>query len=354
MAISSLKTICFRDLTLEELENWMRDQGEQPFRARQLFQWLWQKGESDISRFSNLSMALRAKLTSLGYTEAVSLVQVTGDDPTRTRKLLVSLNDGHYVETVLIPNSDSATVCVSTQVGCPLACAFCATGKLGLKRNLTAGEIAQQVLLAQQLTSFRVNRVVFMGMGEPFANYEASLKAADILHSELGLGLGARRITISTAGVVPGIRRFIAEQRPYQLAISLNATTDELRDKLMPLNRRWPLDELLVVAREFSHNRRDVLTFEYVLLRGVNDSPADARRLIGLLGGLRCKLNLIPYNETEGDFKRPTENDVEYFFHYLRKAPFPVTIRWSRGRKVKAACGQLVAISQVVAEPSGG
>lgn len=263
-----------------------------------------------------------------------------------TRKLRLLLRDGQAVETVLIPDGDKLTQCLSTQVGCALGCTFCATATMGLGRNLEPGEMVDQVYRARALLpeQARVSNLVFMGMGEPLNNLDRVLRAIDILCTDLGANLSPRRITVSTAGVVPRIAELGRRNRNVGLAVSLNATTDAVRDRLMPINKRWPLGRLMEALRRFPLPRRRRITFEYVLIKGINDSEQDARRLPGLLSGIRSKVNLIPYNPCRADepFERPDHQRLEAFAEILRSKDLATFVRQSRGADIAAACGQLV------------
>jgi 23S rRNA (adenine2503-C2)-methyltransferase len=234
------------------------------------------------------------------------------------------------------------TLCISSQVGCPIDCKFCATGTMGLLRNLSVGEMIDQVLAVNRLSGERVTNVVVMGMGEPFLNYENLLSACALLCDEEATNLAQRRIVISTSGLIPKIMRFANEGHKYRLAISLNATTDEVRTRLMPLNKKYPIAKLLEAARAYVRASGNRITFEYVLMAGINDTPDDSARLRTLLTGIDCKVNLIPFNAVDGAFQRPSFQVIEDFFNHLKTAPFPVTVRWSKGDDIDAACGQLV------------
>ncbi|MBI5441451.1 MAG: 23S rRNA (adenine(2503)-C(2))-methyltransferase RlmN, partial [Deltaproteobacteria bacterium] len=302
------------ELDLPHFESYVQTLGEKPFRARQVMRWIYKCGVLDFAAMTDLSRDVRAKLRE----EAVlDLPRVSRElrSTDGTRKLVLELADGARIETVLIPDEDRLTQCVSSQAGCAMGCAFCRTGSGGLRRNLTAAEIVGQVLLAQTLlpAGTRVTNVVFMGMGEPLHNLEAVTRAFRVLSSDHGLNITRRRLTVSTCGLVDALKRLPEEVLP-SLAVSLNATTDEVRDRIMPVNRRYPIAELLGTLRELPLPSRARYTIEYVLLGGVNDTPEDARRLVKLLSSLRCKVNLIPYNPHEASpFRAPDQNAVEAF-----------------------------------------
>jgi 23S rRNA (adenine2503-C2)-methyltransferase len=271
-----------------------------------------------------------------------------------TTKLLMRLADGKQIESVFIPDTPSQTFCISTQVGCAMKCAFCLTGKMGIDRNLTAGEIAGQVrVLARELEMLDVRfNIVLMGMGEPLHNYDATMKALRILNDEHGLAIAARRITLSTVGVLPALERLATEPVMPNLAISLHSTTEEQRDMLVPINRKYGLKELLDACRRFPIKRRERITFEYVMLNEVNDTPEDARRLVKLLHGIRGKVNLLPLNEAAGiPFDRPSDVRVNTFARILSDHGITVSVRKSRGRDIRAACGQLITETKKTQAP---
>ncbi len=341
-----------KGMILPELQDWAVSIGEPPYRGAQLFDWLYRKGQTDPKAMDNLPKALREHLAQMCDLSTAFIAHATSSGQEPTRKYLMELRDGKQVETVSMLEQGRHTVCLSSQVGCNVDCHFCATASMGLVRNLTVGEIVDQYLLVQGDRPQPITNVVFMGMGEPLLNYDRVMAAADILHSPLGMDLGGQRITISTAGVVPKIVRFTEENRPYRFAISLNATTDAVRTQIMPINKTWPLAELLAAARAYADRPQRAVTFEYVLLAGINDAPQDARRLAVLLRGLSCKVNLIPYNELDplpgqpSPYRRPSRAAIETFIGALSGADFPVLTRWSNGTDIAAGCGQL-AVSQV-------
>lgn len=330
-------------LTRGELEAWASAQGEPAYRGRQVFKWLYQKRESNPAVWSDLPKTFRGLLAERAGIGCPAVVreEVSRDG---TRKFLFGLGDGERIESVLIPDQDRLTACISSQAGCALECAFCLTGVMGLKRNLGPGEIVGQVLALQDVAApgRAVSHIVLMGMGEPLANFGNVERALRILTDPDGPGFSPRRITLSTVGLVPGIRRLAASGLQVNLAISLSGTTDAQRDRLMPVNRRYPLKELLAACREYPLPPRRRITFEYVLMDGVNDSPEDARRLIGLLRGIQCKVNLLPLNESPlVPFRASPRHRVEAFQKILRAGGLTATIRESRGHDISAACGML-------------
>ncbi len=332
--------------TPAELRDAFVSEGVERFRAGQILRWIHARGVREFEQMSDLSRELRGQLGERWTTRALELerAQASSDG---TRKLVLRTSDGSLIESVLIPEDGRRTLCVSSQVGCSLDCTFCATAKLGFGRNLRAEEIVDQVLHGQDMLrdqGERLTHVVFMGMGEPLLNLREVVRAIRVMTDPGALGLSRRRITVSTAGVVPRMAELGREVK-VRLAVSLHATTDELRDRLVPLNRRFPLATLLQACRDYPLPPRDRLSFEYTLMRDVNDSDADARRLVRLLHGLRAKVNLIPLNEHPGtEFQRPRAERVEAFAERLAASGLTVSVRRSRGDDILAACGQLGAV----------
>jgi len=336
-----MEKINLKGMTLSELENFVKDVGIEPYRARQIFQWIYNKNVTSFEEMTNLSKWLRKKIAEKAEIPILKILRLNRSTKSGTIKFLFQLPDGKAVESVYMPDGSRRTVCVSSQVGCALQCRFCQTGKMGFKRNLKVWEIVDQVLAIERELKVNVTNIVLMGMGEPFHNYENVIRAAELFSHPEGLAIGQRKITISTSGLVPAIRRFTRENRRFKLAISLNATTDSVRSYLMPINKKYPLSELLDAVREYSSVSRNRVTFEYVLISGKNDSVEDARRLQRLLDGIRCKINLIPYNPTLLEFSAPDEETINRFIQELLDFPAPVTVRRSNGDDIDAACGQL-------------
>lgn len=324
-----------------ELMAFAESLGEKPFRGKQLFQWLYGRHIENFSEITSLSAKLRARLQEIAEIKTLQTVQRQISQRRDAEKFLFALDDGLRLESVLMHEGDRHTLCVSSQVGCPIDCQFCATGKMGLLRNLSAGEIVNQFLTVQRLAQQPITNVVVMGMGEPLLNYDELLQACYILSDEEGPNLAQKHIVISTSGLIPKIQRFMKEGHKFRLAISLNATTDEVRDRLMPLNRKWPIADLLAAAKEYALAAKQLVTFEYVLLAGVNDGVDDAKRLRQLLRDMPCKLNLIPFNAVDENFHRPSYEAIEAFYRQLQGLEIPVMIRWSKGDDIDAACGQL-------------
>ena len=332
------------ELECHELEAALTERDVEPFHARQLYRWIYKRGVTDIDRMTDLSRSLRAAIAADFVVSTPTVVHdVCSVDG--TRKFVLELADATRIEAVFIPDTPSMTFCISTQVGCAMACGFCLTGTMGLVRNLTAGEMAGQVRVLAAATGMLDHpfNIVLMGMGEPLHNYDQTMKALRILHAEPGLAVSPRRVTLSTVGIVPGLDRLAREPFMPNLAVSLHATTDAQRDALVPPNRKYPLADILEACRRFPLKRRRRITFEYVLLNEVNDTPEDARRLAGLLTGIRAKVNLIPLNPAPGiPYDRPSDDRVDRFAQILAERHLTVSVRKSRGRDIRAACGQLI------------
>lgn len=358
------KKIDLLSFTLPELKLWLVEHGEPGFRAKQIYQWIYQQLASDFGAMSNLPLSLRQKLEEEACigSGSVRTEQHSKDD--RTRKILLELTDGRLIESVLMlypplrESSARATVCVSSQAGCAFGCTFCATGQMGFDRHLTAGEIVAQVLLfARQLRVApwsapglpgskaidHITNIVLMGMGEPLHNYDNVLQALHILNSNEGFNLGARHMTISTVGVVPAIRKLSQEPLQINLAISLHAPTDELRGQTMPINRKYPLEELFSACKDYIAETGRQVTFEYVLLSGVNDTPAHAQQLAELLIPLKqfAHVNCIPVNATAASYRTPGPDAIRAFRNALFDRGITNSVRAERGDDIAAACGQL-------------
>lgn len=334
-----------RTLKPDELGAWLAAKKEKAFRARQIHEWIWQKGASSFSEMSNLSKGLRANLEAEFVINAlhIDLQQKSSDE---TIKVRFSTWEGHKVEGVLIPTPNRVTACISSQVGCSLSCSFCATGKLKRVRNLDRGEIFDQVLLLNRLAEKeygrRLSNIVFMGMGEPLLNYRNVMAGIDRISSEDGLGISPRRITVSTAGIAKMIRQLGDDGVKFNLALSLHATTDEQRSKIMPINEQNKLKTLVDALNYFYSKTRGRITFEYILFDGYNESPEDAKRLVALCRQVPAKVNIIEYNPIEGvNFEKARSEKREEFIQYLENHGATATFRRSRGRDIDAACGQL-------------
>jgi 23S rRNA (adenine2503-C2)-methyltransferase len=337
-----------KSLSREELASRLRELGEPAYRADQVLQWIYEKQADSFEKMSNLSAPLRQKLSASFELNAVHALKTRNATDT-TEKFLFQLRDHSLIETVLIPatpgltsSSDRHTVCVSTQVGCAYGCKFCASGLDGVKRNLTTAEIVDQVLQIQKLNGEKINNIVVMGMGEPLANYENLLRALRIINAPWGLGIGARKITVSTVGLVPRIKQLADEPMQLRLAVSLHGATDEVREKIMPVNKKHPLKELLAACDYYVNTKKRMMTFEYILIDGVNDSLEQAHKLGAIARRLRAKVNLIPYNPVEGlPWKRPERDRCKMFQHTLQSHGITSTLRIEKGTDINAACGQL-------------
>ena len=360
------------DFDLEGLTAWFTELGEKPFRARQVFHWIHQSGVADFAQMTDIAKSLRERLQQLAVVQAPAInFAHTSADGTRKWLFDVGPSSGaandlawrNGIETVFIPEDDRGTLCVSSQVGCALECTFCSTGRQGFNRNLTVAEIIGQLWVAQRSLKSEPNRttgeiaerpvsnVVMMGMGEPLANFENVVTALGIMLDDHGYGLSRRRVTVSTSGLVPAMDR-LAERCPVALAVSLHAPTDALRDQIVPINRKYPLRELMAACRRYLvHAPRDFITFEYVMLAGVNDAPEHARQLIELTRDVPCKFNLIPFNPfPDSGYEKPRAEATRVFREILQDAGHVVTTRKTRGDDIDAACGQLAG---KVADRSG-
>jgi 23S rRNA (adenine2503-C2)-methyltransferase len=336
------------ELDRPSLEEFLARHGEPRYRARQIFAWIYKRGVTDVAAMTDLPQGLRE---TLGANLILSTPSIVGRERSSdgTQKFLLKLADGRQLESVFIPDTPAMTFCISTQVGCAMACAFCLTGKMGLVRNLTAGEIAGQVRVLAGALDLRDKafNIVLMGMGEPLHNYDETMKALGILADDQGLALPARRVTLSTVGLLPALERLAREAYMPNLAISLHAPTDAQRGALVPVNRKYGIEEIIEACRRFPVRKRSRITFEYVLLAGVNDSPDDARQLAGLMKGLKAKVNVIPLNEAAGiPFERPSDDRIDRFAKALAGRGVLVSVRKSRGRDIRAACGQLIVEGQ--------
>jgi len=334
------------DLTLKQMEEMLGTLGQKPYRAKQLYTWLYRKRAQSFDEMSDLPAALIAQLKERYVISPLKLVtkQVAKD---LTAKYLFELTDGMTIETVLMHFNFGESVCVSSQVGCNMACTFCASGLLKKQRDLTAGEMTGQIMYIQReldQEEKRVDNVVIMGTGEPFDNFDNVMDFCAVINSDHGLAIGARHLTISTCGIVPKIREFASRHLQYNLAISLHAPTDELRRKLMPVDRAYPLDELMQALREYSEGNHRRLTFEYILLKGVNDTDAHAVKLADLIRGMNAYVNLIPYNEVdENGYRKTDAKGALHFYDVLMKHGVKATLRTTHGDDIDAACGQLRA-----------
>jgi 23S rRNA (adenine2503-C2)-methyltransferase len=347
--VANAAKIDIKSLSLDDLQEKLRDLGQPSYRARQIIDWLYTKRVTSFEEMTNLPRDLRAKLGKRCAFGKIDIVRVLGSRDT-TRKFLFRLSDESLIESVLIPaspalygeKSDRRTICVSTQVGCAYGCKFCASGLEGFSRNLCPNEIVDQIIAIERETEEKIDNIVFMGMGEPLANLDNVTRAIRIINAPWGLGIGARRITVSTSGLAPQIRKLADEPLQIRLAISLHGATDEVRDQIMPINRKYNIDMLLSACDYYTKRKKQWLTFEYILIAGVNDTEEQAHLLARHARRLSAKVNLIPYNAVEGlPWSRPSHNRQEKFLSILRAEGIPATLRREKGHDIDAACGQL-------------
>lgn len=332
-----------KNKTLGELEDIVENFGEKRYLAKYIFTFIHSKDTGQISNITPLSKAFRANLVEKGYYISHLNTVRTFSDPDGTIKYLFELDDGHRIETVLLPDGKRKTLCVSTQAGCSMNCTFCATAKLGFQRNLTAAEIVDQINVIQK-DKGKINNVVYMGMGEPLQNYNSVIKSVHILNHPLGKRIGLRHLTISTCGITEGIRKLADEDIHPRLAISLNAPTDTLRSKIMPINKKCPIAALMSAVKYYQRKTQLRVTFEYVLIKGFNDSALHAQMLSRLVHKPKCNINLIEYNPYPlGSFEASSKETIKRFVQILEDTGIETTIRYKKGRKIKAACGQLGA-----------
>jgi len=331
-----------KDLSFNKLEDYISKFGIKPYRAKQISMWLFQKHAHSIDCMTDLSKDIRKKLSKNSYVGHLTLKR-TDQSKDRSKKFLFETSDNNGIESVLIPERNHWTLCISTQIGCPMKCAFCYTGEKGLKRNLSASEILNQVGAVLKTGEFedKLPNIVFMGMGEPLSNYDNTVKSIQTLLCQWGFNFSHRKVTVSTAGLVPQMKQ-LAEELPVNLAISLNAPNNKIRNRLMPVNKRFPIEELITTAKNYPISKRKRITFEYILIKDINDSVENAHELTELLKGFPCKINLIPFNEHPAtSFKQPDEDRITRFRAILLKKKFTAPIRRSKGSDIAAACGQL-------------
>jgi 23S rRNA (adenine2503-C2)-methyltransferase len=347
--VTAATRIDIKSLQFDEIEETVRQFGEPDYRARQIADWLYQKRIRCFDEMTDLPQKLRERLGRKFVFGKIDIVRVLGSRDT-TRKFLFRLGDGSLIESVLIPaspalygsRSDRRTICVSTQVGCAYGCKFCASGLEGFSRNLQPNEIVEQIIAVEREGGEKIDNIVFMGMGEPLANFQNVMRAIRIINAPWGLGIGARHITLSTSGLAPQIRKLGDEPLQVRLAISLHGATDEIRDQIMPINRRYNLEELLAACDYYMKRKKQRLSFEYILIDHVNDSPDQARQLGRIARRLGARINLIPYNTVQGlPWSRPSPEQQAQFLSILRASGVPATLRREKGHDIEAACGQL-------------
>ncbi len=331
-----------KEFTLYELQELIVSMNELSYRANQLYDWVYKKKIYDFEKMQNISKETRAKFSEKFFIKSdYKIDEFKSSDG--TIKFRFTLGDGAIVESVYIPDATRRTLCVSTQVGCPLGCRFCLTGRSGFVRNLSVGEMVAEVMEVRDRLGKdeKITNIVLMGMGEPLLNYDNVVKFIRILIDPLGFAFAKRKVTLSTSGIIPELERFIKEV-DVSLSVSLNAPDDDIRSLIMPINKKFPIQSILRVASQYPKIHKRMVTFEYVMIQGINDSPEDAKKVARLLRGIRCKINLIPYNENPfSDFKRPTDEAIAEFQQILKNHNYTATIRKSRGQDISAACGQL-------------
>ena len=316
------------------------------FHGEQLYKWLYQKSVNDITKMSNIPDSLKIIINKKYKLNPLKIKKKLKSKNEDTIKYLFETNDHKLIESVSMIDSGRHTLCISSQIGCSVDCDFCATGKMGIIRNLNCGEIIQQLISISAERKQKITNIVFMGMGEPFLNYANVIKACKIINDPSGFNLSSKRITISTSGILPIMKQFILEKHKYKLAISLNASNNSDRDKLIPINKKWPIEDILDTIKDYKYQKYRPIMFEYVLINGVNDSIENAIELSNLLKKIHCKINIIPYNETEKNYKR--SKNIEKFVTKLNeiKSNYRVLIRWSKGQDIDAACGQLATLNE--------
>ena len=330
-----------KGMNLVELQKFVITQGYSKYRAQQIYNWMYKKSVNKASGMYNLPLKLQSFLKDHCIFNTLELSKKNNSND--TIKFLFKTKKNDYIESVSMIEGNRHTICISSQIGCSVDCDFCATGKMGFKKNLNVGEIIDQLLLIQSYVEQPITNIVFMGMGEPFLNYNNVIAASNLMNDKEGLNFSYHRITISTSGIAPKITQFINNKIKYNLAISLNASDDKTRDKLIPINKKWPIKTLIQFTSKYNKLHKTGLTFEYVLIDSINDSDDDAKRLGALLKNTGCKLNIIPFNEIGNIYNRPSIDKIERFLNilYEQQKGFSVLVRWSKGTKINAGCGQL-------------
>jgi len=334
-----------KNYTLEELKSYFKGKNIASYTASQIFGWIYSKRAENFNLMTDISKKVRDLLLENFYFSKLKIAkrEISLD---KTEKFLFELSDKAAIESVLIPEPCRSTLCLSSQVGCKYSCKFCTSGSRGLKRNLTAGEIVNQYLTISGLTAHKITNMVFMGIGEPLDNFEMTVKAIKIFSEHKGLDFSRRRITVSTCGIIPQIEELSRLKLGVKLSVSLHSADNDMRSKIMPVNRKYPLTLLMKTLKSFSKNEKYPVTFEYALLGSLNTSKSEAQKLIQLLKGIDCKINLIPYNAAQGIFKEPSSSEIEGFCNELKRAGLFYTLRKPRGADIHASCGQLYALWQ--------
>ncbi len=342
--VRGMDPVNLKEMNRSELESFVSSLRLEPFRGRQIFRWIFKEGADDFGIMTDLTKKLRAELNEKSFISRLAVARKF-ESSDGSARFLFRLDDGFFIESVLIPENGRLTLCVSSQAGCALQCKFCATGRMGFNRNLTSGEIVDQLLQVRKRSENRITNVVFMGMGEPTLNMKNVLKACEIISDDHGPSLSRKKITVSTVGIVHALKKFVSQAGKLGLAVSLHSADEEVRKKIIPVAKENSLQDIMAEAKRYAELSGRRVSFEYLLLGGVNDSIEDAGKLVKLIHGIPCKINLIRYNPSGGlPFKRPREDDVQKFKEYLYPRTYAVTVRESRGLDIGAACGQLAGV----------
>jgi len=342
------KKIILKGLNEIELKQYCENINVPSFHGSQLFRWMYKNNCQNIDNMDNIPKKVRIEIKENALIKLLTIELKSKSKIDQSTKFLLKTIDNNHIETVSMIENNRHTICLSSQIGCSVDCDFCATGKMGIIRNLSAGEIIEQILVVKEHINNPITNVVFMGMGEPFLNYQNVIKSCEILCAHNGFNLSSKRVTISTSGILPKINLYIKEKHKYKIAISINATNDKLRDIIMPINKKWNIQSLMNSIKNYKFFDSRPIMFEYVLLKGLNDSKSNAIELANILKGIKCKVNLIPFNEIKGKYKRPTNNQISLFADTLNKSNPNLTVltRWSKGEDINAACGQLATINE--------
>ena len=342
------KKIILKGMNESDLQQYCVDLNQPKFHGSQLYRWMYKNNCADIDSMNNIPKILKKEIKENAVLNLLSIKTQSKSEIDNTTKFLLETHDLKYIETVSMIDNDRHTICLSSQIGCSVDCDFCATGKMGITRNLSTGEIIDQLIIIKEKINKPITNIVFMGMGEPFLNYNNLIRSCEILTNHNAFNLSSKRITISTSGILPKIDLYIKENHTYKLAISLNASNNDFRDKIMPINKKWNIEKIITSVKKYKFFDSRPIMFEYVLLKGLNDSKEDAIRLANILKGIKCKVNLIPFNEIKGYYKRPNKEQINYFSQTLNDSNphLRVLIRWSKGEDINAACGQLATINE--------
>ena len=342
------KRIILKGMNESDLQQYCVDLNQPKFHGSQLYRWMYKNNCADIDSMNNIPKILKKEIKENAVLNLLSIKTQSKSEIDNTTKFLLETHDSKYIETVSMIDNDRHTICLSSQIGCSVDCDFCATGKMGITRNLSTGEIIDQLIIIKEKINKPITNIVFMGMGEPFLNYNNLIRSCEILTNHNAFNLSSKRITISTSGILPKIDLYIKENHKYKLAISLNASNNDFRDKIMPINKKWNIEKIITSVKKYKFFDSRPIMFEYVLLKGLNDSKEDAIRLANILKGIKCKVNLIPFNEIKGYYKRPNKDQINYFSQTLNDSNphLRVLIRWSKGEDINAACGQLATINE--------